>query len=310
LAAIPIRPAWRDSDPRWRRRMLAGAWILALLPLLQTLTAFEWTSDLHVPNVFGFPGTLRLDETFLCSMSVYESLIFCIGVVLLFSKERGRQCARLDWTRRWGVACSYIVLLLSAAPILFISALVVVGIAALLQSMPLKYQPKVTHLFVQVGWVYLHYGPQPNNYAGIVLVAFSSIAILFACVPLFNALRSSGPKWVAMILLAPLVSFSLTNLARAGLSCLSISSLTSAEVLSLEVYFRPYLLVSYFAVVHRYLYVPGFELGAFLVEATKWCIVLAIAIWLSIVQLAAWRQGRKTSGAGKENRREEIRNSL
>ena len=33
LAAIPLRPAWRDSDPRWRRRILAGAWVLVLLPL-------------------------------------------------------------------------------------------------------------------------------------------------------------------------------------------------------------------------------------------------------------------------------------
>src|SRR5436305_12541295 len=63
MAAIPLRPAWRDSDTRWRRRMLAGAWALALLPLMHALTAFEWTSSLTVPNVFGFPGALRLDET-------------------------------------------------------------------------------------------------------------------------------------------------------------------------------------------------------------------------------------------------------
>ena len=34
LAAIPQRPAWRDSDPRWRRRMIAGAWIMVLIPLV------------------------------------------------------------------------------------------------------------------------------------------------------------------------------------------------------------------------------------------------------------------------------------
>src|SRR5205809_4798511 len=86
-AAIPLRPAWRDSDPRWRRRMLAGVWVLVLLPLMQLLTWFDWTASLPIPNVFGFPGALSLDQTFLANMSVYEELVFCIGIVLLFSKE-------------------------------------------------------------------------------------------------------------------------------------------------------------------------------------------------------------------------------
>src|SRR5436189_2667498 len=72
LAAVPRRPAWRDSDPRWRRRMLAGTWILVLLPLMDALHRFGWASSVRVPNVFGFPGTVRtLDETFLCYGDVY-----------------------------------------------------------------------------------------------------------------------------------------------------------------------------------------------------------------------------------------------
>src|SRR5688572_11129554 len=45
LAAIPRRPAWRDSDPRWRWRVLAGAWVLVLLPVVHALVASDWASD-------------------------------------------------------------------------------------------------------------------------------------------------------------------------------------------------------------------------------------------------------------------------
>src|SRR3954470_16323763 len=56
VAAIPRRPAWRDSDPRWRRRMLAGAWILVLLPLMQALIAFGWASKLRMPSFLDVQG--------------------------------------------------------------------------------------------------------------------------------------------------------------------------------------------------------------------------------------------------------------
>src|SRR5687768_13503858 len=87
LAAIPRRPAWRDSDPRWRRRMLAGTWILVLLPLMDVLQAFKWASRVPVPTVFDFRGTVRtLDDMLVSFPGVYSPLVFCIGGVLLFSK--------------------------------------------------------------------------------------------------------------------------------------------------------------------------------------------------------------------------------
>ena len=201
---------------------------------MDALQDFGWASSVPVPTVFDFRGTVRtLDETLLCYLGVYQPLIFCIGVVLLFSNERGRRRGRLDWTRRWGVICSYVVLLLSAAQVLFIAALVLAGIAAIFQSMPPKYQPAVTQLFVDVSTFYLRYGPYPKNIAGVVLVAFSSIAILLACIPLFDALRSSGSKRAAAILLAPLALFSLMHLAQVGRYCLGFSSATSDRRFSL-----------------------------------------------------------------------------
>jgi hypothetical protein len=296
VGAIPRRPAWRESDPRWRRRMVAGAWVLVLLPLMDVLKAFGWAWSITVPTVFDFRGALTLDETFLSDFGVYKTLLFCIGIVLLFSKERGRRAARLDWTRRWGVLCSYVVLLLSAAHILFIVALVLAGISAQFLSMPAQDQPGVTPLFVNMSWVYLRYGPYPGDLSYPVRVAFSSAAILLACVPLFDALRSSGPKRLAAVLLAPLASLSLLHLAQAGRYCLE-SARGGDFSYSYGVYFAPDLLAGPLARVALGLNVAGSELGFFILEAVKWCIVLGIAVWLSIAQLAAWRRGGKGRAA-------------
>jgi hypothetical protein len=214
----------------------------------------------------------------------------------------------LDWTRRWGVLCSYVVLLLNAVQVLFIVALVSVDIGALFLSMPLKYQPEVTPLFISVGSAYVRYGPYPKDISMVVLVALSSIAILLACVPLFDALRSSGPKRFAAILLAPLAFFSLMHLAQVAQYCLEyylgFSITTPRNVYLYEVYFRPELFVKYIVgflmygdMAGIYWSMSGSEFGAFMMEATKWCTILAIAIWLSIAQFAAWRQGKKASAA-------------
>ena len=278
--------------------MLAGIWILVLLPLMDVLTAFGWDASVPVPAVFDFKGVVRtLNETLLCETRVYQPVIFCIGVVLLFSKERGRRRSRLDWTRRWGVICSYVVFLLSAVKVFFIGALVLAGIAALFQAMPPKYQPAVTHVFVQVSTGYLRYGAYPSNMSGVVLVAFSSIAILLACVPLFDALRSSSPKRLVVILLIPLALFSLMYLVLAGRCGLGISALNLTGISGYEIYFRPNLLVAEIAGYPLYLTQSRPALDEFFVEATKWSIALGIAVWLSIAQFAAWWQGKKENKA-------------
>ena len=307
LAAIPLRPAWRDSDPRWRRRMLAGAWILVLVPLMDAYNKFDWIPRIPVPPVFDFRGAIHtLDDTLLSFTGIYQPLIFCIGIVLLFSRERGRRHARLDWTRRWGVLSSYVVLLLSAAQVLILCALVLAGIAAIFQSMPLRHQPSATRAFVEASAGYLRYGAYPSEMSGVVVVGFSSIVMLLACIPLFDALRSTvppGPRnprrshLIAAILLAPLALFALIHLAQAvryGLGMTSVFSLS--DVLRHGVYFWPAALVAPLAGPSAYAGLPATwlpTLGDSIVEFTKWCIVLAIAVWLTIAQIAACRHGRK-----------------
>src|SRR6476659_4826941 len=87
VGAVPLRPAWGDSDPRWRRRVLAGAWVLVLLPLMQVLKASHLAAGVIVPSIIPSRGIMTLDDTLLGFDGVYEPLVFCIGVVLLFSRE-------------------------------------------------------------------------------------------------------------------------------------------------------------------------------------------------------------------------------
>jgi hypothetical protein len=245
--------------------------------------------------VFDFrEAVVTLDDTLLSFRGVWEPLAFCVGVVLLFSKERGRRRDRLDWTRRWGVLCTYVVLLLSATQVLFVAALVLTGVAAIFQSIPLKYQPEVTPLFIRVSTTYMRYGPHPMGAAGVVQVAFASIVILLACLPLFDALRSSGPRRLAAALLVPLALFSLVHLAQVAPFFLGIS--TGTDFFHYAAYFWPEPVVGRIADPPAGRVAPG-SVGAFLAELVKWCVVLGIAVWLSVAQLAAIRRREETAAA-------------
>jgi hypothetical protein len=292
IAAIPRRPRWRDADPRWRRRVVAGMWILVLLPVIDASLTFGWAAHIPARAIFDSQGAVRsIDETLAAYPLVYQPLLFCMGVVLLFAKERGRRGSPLDWTRRWGVLCSYVVFLLSAVNFLLLGALVLCGIAALLQSLPLKHQHPMEQFFVSVSWGYLRYGPYPKPVATIVLYAFSSATILLACVRLFDALRRFGSKYLAAIVPAPLMLFALVNLWQVGRYFVDPSSWANSDLYSLGIYFRPGLLAAYFEASETpNPFLPEITPGAVATEAAKWGVVLTIAVWLSIGQIAAWRR--------------------
>lgn len=296
-AKIPRRPAWQKSDPCWRRRMIAGVWVLVFLPLLDVLRATGWAADVPIPSLVGLPGHVStLSECFLYNLFVYQPILLCIGLVLLFSKERGRQPARLDWTRRWGILLNYIMALLYAVPILFISSLVGVGISAIFLSMPPKYQPAFAPFLLNVTTGFLRYGPYPKDACYFVVIAFSSIAVLLACVPLFNALRSTGSKYLAALLLSPLALFALVNLAQIAAFYLAWSKRTADQIAAYEYYFQPDLLV-------RGLWHPTDASEMELAEIVKWGVTLAIALWLSIARFVPQRSHAVNRGSFKSSDR-------
>ena len=73
---------------------------------------------------------------------------------------------------------------------------------------------------------------------------------------------------------------------------MGLSNASPADIERYQVYFSPDVLVGGITLVATGRPVPGSVLGAFLVEAAKWCIVLAIAVWLTIAQLASPRRGK------------------
>lgn len=308
MALIPKRPAWRDSDPRWRRRMLAGTWVLVLLPLMAAMDHYKWTRDVPLPEFLPEQVDRTLDDSFV--RFVYVHLVFCIGVVLMFSKERGRQPVPLDRTRAWGIVGSWLVLTLGAIQMAFLTSLVMSGLAALFNSMWPPAKPAIADWFVTLGAGYLRYGPHPSTTSDTAVASISAIVILLACVPLYNALRSSGPRLLAMIVLAPLPLAAAVQLASIAYYTVAPSTgLTLPGVVFVSVsygeayiydaayYFRPDLLIG-----SNSMLASSSSRGMILLEAAKWVACVVIAIWLSIAQLAAIIRGRPkfgdASGAG------------
>lgn len=278
--------------------MLVGAWALALLPVLGWSFRSGRASDVTVPAVLEIGRATRaLHDTLLSHPFVYQPLIFCVGVVLLFSRERGRRRGRLDWTRRWGVVCSYASFALAAAEVLFLGGLVIAGLAAVCLSMPGAYRPGLTRFLVEASAACLLYGPHPGTASAVTLVVFSSLAVLLACAPLFDALRSAGSrKWAAAMLVAPLGLFALIHLGqvgvRYGFGRWGAWGPADADVFRYAVYFSPDLLLAGAEKVWAGVTPEGWEFFALLMEAAKWGVVLAIAVWLGVAQVGAWRSGR------------------
>ncbi len=277
--------------------MLAGAWVLVLVPLMTALDTFGWAARINVPTFFDVQGAQSLDESYVNVFQSYACFTFCIGVVLLFAKERNRQRNRLDWTRRWGVITSYLVFLLGIPIFGFVTDLVAIGIAALFMSMRYVDQPAVTGLLVHLSAGYIHYAPFPGPLLSLSVVGFSSSVILLACAPLYNALRSSGPKVWAAILLAVLALGSVVQLWYI-IEYIANPAAPSTSKFG-YFYFSPDILMSGFTYhgSNPFLRSRAASVlsGEFVMETAKWFAILAIAVWLTLAQFAAKRRPRPSS---------------
>jgi hypothetical protein len=275
--------------------MLAGVWVLVCLPLLDALNLFGWAGMIPVPRFFEFnslPNTL--DGRLIAFSTYFRAFMFCIGVSLLFAKERGRRRSRLDWTRRWGIFSCYVVLLLFVTQTLDFAAEVLAGVASAFISIALKYQPESTALLIRTTYAYMRYGPAPDYRAFGIQIVAAAIAMLLGCVPLFNAIRSFGSRGFALLLLSPLVVFALVQIVQGARYSAGTVDFFSAEPFFCTVYFMPACFLQCFADPDLFPFREPLFISV-IAEAAKWCIVLAIAVWLSIAQIAAWRTKGKSA---------------
>ena len=274
-AKIPVRPAWHDSDPRWRRRVLLGTWILAAIPLHAfVLTGVAREVVVPTPGDHAV-GSLALGETF--ATMVFTFLVFCIGVVLLFSKERFRRREPMDWTRRCGVFGSYLVLGLGTFAHLPVTSLVMIGIAALFHTLPIDQQPAITPFLAEAGWFAGRYLIGNVDAIWHATIAVSAATMLLACVALWRALSASGPRWLAAVLLSPYVVAAVVHLQAASVPLVGVDYWLDDYTPTF--FFEPFLLYDEFGGINPYW---GW------LEWAKCVAMLLIALWLTIAQVRAW----------------------
>lgn len=192
---------------------------------------------------------------------------------------------------------SYGVFLLGIPHFALITAFVVIGVAAVFLSMPLSHQPAVTARLISLGSGYVYYGPHPSELSEVSLCAFSSVVVMLACVPLYDALRSSGPKALAALILAPLFLASLMHLTDIGRYSAGLVSADAVQTYY-PFYFEPRLFMN---APDPFFFKPSFF--RVIVEVVKWSACLTIAVWLSVATVMAWRQRGRVCAAPDDRHR-------
>ena len=200
--AAVSRRMWHERDPRWRRAVLAGVWVLAAVPLAEALA--------RLGGARWLPGGARRLVADTAVVWVWPFGTFLIGAALLFTPEPG---VRPSPTRRWGLIACGVVAAVGLSAYLAVAASVMCGVAARFASLPLAHQPAGTGWLLEVGSFYVRRGPLPSLGAWVVLIVAAPLAVLLGCRVLLDALRSCGRLWVAWLPLAPLVLAALAQLA-------------------------------------------------------------------------------------------------
>ena len=292
LAKLPVRPRWRDSDPRWRRRMVAGAWLLALIPAMDVLEQIGWSERIMLPALFE--GGLRpLSETFFSTFWTLPYLLYCTGFALLLTPESERRRGRFDWTRRWGMIGLSLVVMLGFLELMIVPALVGLGVTALFFTLPLSHQPEMAELLGTVSIELLCLplqGGTDQSFAA--LLAISGLVVIFACVRLFDALRSIGPWWLAAALLSLLVIPMTLQVVAAALFFVEHPR---AEDLPIAPFFvEPWNLVFEIVTLYYDAMSPSAVTLHGMVEMVKWFGIVTFATCLTVAQIhARWTRGSK-----------------
>ena len=309
LAALPLRPAWADSDPRWRRRVLAGAWVLALLPIPACLWFDPWLFRLS-----SLPGGLQdlwqtLGADTMLGQTV-EFYTFIIGAAMIFTGERGRR------GRRWqfdALPPAVLLVALIAGTALYVGYVLVsqAGIDSFLDpANKARYQarvPFVTHsMFL----------------ANQVLAAASVLVAVWVYLVLGSAVGRAGWRRAGRVIAAAGLTTCVLQ-AVLFVAYFGFDAGWAAVMNSTDAFFGPYELVTGLANLFNhyrdgfpvvqgfthesfYPWLTGFPaiwidrlfvFGPPTLEAMKWLPVVAGAVLLTISQWRATRTSRMARAA-------------
>lgn len=302
IAALPLRPSWAESDPRWRRRVLAGLWVLLLVPLPVILLQAMPPYDRSAP--YGFWDAFRDYYIESYVSMVYSTLAFCVGTVLLFARERGCRPRWLDTLRRWATLGPYLVLLAGLGAVAGVTLLVLTGIDA-------QINPPGDAAFRQFA---RGAGQKWSEWSFRAMQPLAAAVVVLAGVVLLDALHRAG----AILLGRAMVIVGVLTITP-GLvvwACYVAGLPWANEVVFWEPFFQPHTLGDaligwlYWAgraynYVHPY---DGFittasplrepsNLTAWAIHVTagplelaKWTLVLLVAARLTGAQVRAWRR--------------------
>ena len=293
LAALPLRPAWRDSDRRWRRRVLAGLWALVLMPL-------PYAVKFVVPDrPFGEPNWLAdVSEAFRDSFAIHiwALVVTPIGLALLFQHERlERPRPSLRRLRLAGVAGCWGLIPLAIVSFAGVTLLVLSGIWALLSPVDKqKYVPLA--LGVANGWSERAY------FAGMALGV--GIAVL-AGIVLADALRRAGSRQTRAILIwvgGSLLAVQAAMVLAAALDLGDARNWVYFELLFSPIYLTEgwrWLLAALLGTANDHLYLQAEPpetvedwialFAQFPLELAKWLLILAVALRLTVAQFSRTR---------------------
>ena len=290
VAALPVRPPWADSDPKWRRRVLAGLYVLLILtPLPEFLAAV-----VPPPTRYGFYDfrDLLADYQESYATLLYPSVTFCVGIALICSRERHRRRRPLDRVRRWGAIGSYVVLACIAASVAGITLLVLAGFDAMLNLTK-------EHWFGRFATTAGNFFTNRSLYAGLLAAV---PAVVIAAFVLADALRRAGhPKLARLFLLA-------YSAVAAGELVLVVSGMSGVSWIDngfwFDPFLRPHFLVEIIYLLRGRAQLPAaadwfgclqLATGAPF-EFIKWSLLLLAAVPLTAAQIRSWQRPRSYSG--------------
>lgn len=314
VAAVPVRPRWRDADPRWRRRVFAGLGVLLLLlPVLAWLDRSGYTRRIPVwspLNSDASPCTLA--DTFLMQNFVYPPLLLCIGLLLLLTPERGRRVTRVDRLRPWGVLFVVGVATLALADLLVWVGFTLTGVTSIFHTLPFAHEPASTPLIRAAGIGLLRYGPSVDVRTDLASAVLACLAVIVVSVVLHDALRSTLPtphvpladltprerrhRHLTFVWPALLAVLAVTHLAQAtvqlqrvGLRPLPRWAVYAGDADQYRLYFRPDIPARYLD--HRAHFTSDFR-REMSVEVVKLGALGGTVIALSVASLRAARERR------------------